>query len=157
MPANIQTNAEIANRFRQLAALLEIRGEDAFRVRAYRNAAEVIDEWNVSLAKTYSDGGVKALREIPGVGQAISGKIVELLTRGTFDAWEKLTAETPLTTLELLDVSGIGIKTAMQLHTRFRISSRDDLRQFVAGGGLDLVDGISDKTGEKITKYLARD
>jgi len=155
MPANFQSNAEIAERFRQLAALLEIRGEDAFRVRAYRNAAEVIEEWNVSLAKTYTEGGVKALREIPGVGQAISGKIVELLTRGTFDAWERLTAETPLTTLELLDVPGIGIKTATQLHTRFRISSKEDLRQFVLGGGLDLVDGVSDKTGEKIKRDLA--
>jgi DNA polymerase (family 10) len=88
------------------------------------------------------------------VGKAISGKIVELCERGTFEAYEKLTAETPETVLDLLDVPGIGIKTAATLHQQFKISSLEDLGKFVAGGGLDMVDGVGEKTAERIARSL---
>jgi len=90
------------------------------------------------------------------VGKAISGKIAELLERGTFDAWEKLTLETPETTLDLMRVSGIGIKTAATLHQQFKISSLDDLKKFVEGGGLDMVDGLGEKSIERIGESLRR-
>ena len=69
------------------------------------------------------------LQGIPGVGKAIAGKIVELLDRGTFDAWERLIAETPETVLDLLEVPGIGPKTAAMLHQKFKVSSRDELKE----------------------------
>src|SRR5687767_9926516 len=103
------TNAEIARRFERLAALMEIRGEDKFRVRSYRNAAEVIETWPTPLAEIARAGGLKGLQELPAVGKAISAKIVELLERGTFEAYERLVAETPETVLDLLDVGGVGI------------------------------------------------
>src|SRR5204863_5457127 len=98
--------------------------------------------------------GVEGLQKIPGVGKAIAGKIMELLERGTFNAWEKLIAETPETLLDLLELPGIGPKTAALLHQKFKVSSLDDLRKFVAGGGLELVDGIGSKTAEKIKESL---
>ncbi len=131
------TNEEIARRFERLAVLLEIRGEDKFRVRSYRNAAEVIESWPTPLSRVAREGGAKGLQSLPTVGKAISAKIVELLERGTFEAYEKLTAETPETVLDLLDVGGVGIKTAGLLHQQFKISSLDDLSKFVAGGGLE--------------------
>jgi DNA polymerase (family X) len=147
-------NEEIARRFERLALIMEIRGDDRYRVRSYRNAAEMIETWPVPVAQIARAEGAKGLQAIPSVGRAISGKIVELCERGTFEAYEKLTAETPETVLDLLDVSGIGIKTAAALHQQFKISSLEDLKQFVAGGGLDMVDGIGEKTAERIAASL---
>ncbi len=149
-------NEALARRFQKLATLMELRGEDHFRTRSYRNAAEIIETWATPLAVIARDEGVKGLQTIPGIGKAISGKTMELLERGTFDAWEKLTAETPVTVLDLLEVGGIGMKTAVALHQKFKISSLDDLKQFVAGGGLELVDGIGEKTAERIQESLKR-
>jgi DNA polymerase (family X) len=150
------TNEEIARRFVRLALLLEIRGEDRFRIRSYRNAAEMIEVWPTPLTQVAREEGVKGLQAIPGVGKAISGKIMELVARGTFAAYERLTAETPESVLDLLDVSGIGLKTAATLYQQFKISSLDDLKKFVAGGGLDLVDGVGEKSAERIKASLAR-
>jgi DNA polymerase (family 10) len=147
-------NKEIARRFYRLSALMEVRGDDPFRLRSYRNAAEAIEVWPTSLKEITDQEGVTGLQEIPGVGKAIAGKVIELLTKGTFDAWERLTAETPETVLDLLEIPGIGPKTAALLHQRFKVSSLPDLKTFVAGGGLDLVDGIGPKTAERIKEAL---
>jgi DNA polymerase (family 10) len=149
-------NEAIAERFNRLANLMEIRGDDRYRIRSYRNAAEVIETWPTPLKTIASEDGAKGLLAIPGVGKAISGKIIELIEKGTFDAWEKLIAETPETALDLLRVSGIGLKTASLLHQKFKIASLDDLKRFVAGGGLEMVDGIGEKSAERITESLAR-
>lgn len=149
-------NQSIAERFNRLANLMEIRGDDRYRIRSYRNAAEIIETWPTPMKQIADEEGLKGLQAIPGVGKAISAKIIELLTRGTFDAWEKLTAETPATTLDLLRVSGIGLKTAATLHQQFKIASLDDLKKFVAGGGLEMVDGIGEKSAERITESLKR-
>jgi len=150
------TNEEIARRFERLALLMEIRGDDRFRVRSYRNAAEMIETWPTPVAAIAREEGVKGLQTIPGVGKAISGKIVEMLERGTFEAWERLTAETPETVLDLLTVEGVGAKTAAALYQQFKISSLADLRQFVEGGGLELVDGVGEKTAERIAASVRR-
>lgn len=149
-------NEAIAERFGRLASLMEIRGDDQFRIRSYRNAAEVIETWPTPLKRIAEEEGVKGLQALPGVGKAISSKILELLERGTFEAWEKLTAETPETTLDMLRVGGIGLKTAATLHQQFKIASLDDLKRFVAGGGLEMVDGIGEKSAERIRESLRR-
>jgi DNA polymerase (family X) len=149
-------NESIARRFYQLAALMEIRGDDPFRLRSYRNAAEAIETWPTPLKEIAEKEGIAGLQTIPGVGKAIAGKIVELFQRGTFDAWEKLTAETPASVLDLLEIPGIGPKTAAMLHQKFKISSLEELKKFVAGGGLEMVDGIGPKTAEKIKEGLRR-
>jgi len=148
------TNDEIARRFERLALLMEIRGEDKFRVRSYRNAAEVIETWPTPLERIAREGGLKGLQELPGVGKAISSKVVEMLGRGTFEAYEKLTAETPESVLDLLEVSGVGIKTAATLYQRFKISSLEEFGKFVAGGGLELVDGVGERSAERIEGSL---
>ena len=148
------TNEEIARRFYRLSALMEIRGDDPFRLRSYRNAAEAIEVWPTPMKEIVEKEGVTGLQEIPGVGKAIAGKVVDLLNRGTFDAWERLIAETPETVLDLTEIPGIGPKTAALLHQRFKVSSLPELKTFVAGGGLDLVDGIGAKTAERIKQAL---
>jgi len=150
-------NKEIARRFFRLAALMEVRGDDPFRLRSYRNAAEAIEVWPTSLKEIADQDGITGLQEIPGIGKAIAGKVVDLLAKGTFDAWERLIAETPETVLDLLEIPGIGPKTAALLHQRFKVSSLPDLKAFVASGGLDMVDGIGPKTAERIKETLATD
>ncbi len=147
-------NSEIARRFYRLSALMEIRGDDPFRLRSYRNAAEAIEVWPTPLKEIAEKEGIAGLQEIPGVGKAIAGKVIDLLERGTFDAWERLIAETPETVLDLTEIPGIGPKTAALLHQRFKVSSLPELKAFVKGGGLDMVDGIGAKTAERIKQAL---
>ncbi len=149
-------NEEIARRFNRMAGLMEVRGEDSFRIRSYRMAAEAIETWPESLSKVARKEGAPGLQEIPGVGKAIAGKIIELVDTGTFDAWERLTSETPETVLDLLELPGVGPKTAATLHQKFKIASLDDLEKFIQGGGLEMVDGIGPKTAERIKVSLAR-
>ncbi len=148
-------NAAIARRFYRLAALMEVRDDDPFRWRSYRNAAEAIEVWPTPLKEIAEKEGIAGLQEIPGVGKAIAGKVIDLLKKGTFDAWDRLVAETPETVLDLLELPGIGPKTAALLHQRFKVSSLADLKAFVDGGGLELVDGIGAKTAEKIKEALS--
>jgi DNA polymerase (family 10) len=148
-------NEAIARKFHRLAALMEIRGDDPFRLRSYRNAAEAIEVWPTPLKEIAEADGVAGLQTIPGVGKAIAGKVIELLERGTFDAWERLVAETPETILDLVELPGIGPKTAALLHKKYNVSSRDELKRFVAEGGLEIVDGIGPKTAERIKEALA--
>lgn len=148
------TNQQIAERFYNMATLMEVRGDDPFRLRSYRNAAEALETWPSSLEKIARAEGAAGLQTIPGVGKAIAGKIVDMVERGTFDAWERMIAETPETVLELLTIPGIGPKTAALLHQRFKVSSLAELKKFAAGGGLEMVDGIGEKTAERIRERL---
>ena len=147
-------NEAIARKFYRLAALMEIRGDDPFRLRSYRNAAEAIEVWPTPLKEIAEQEGVTGLQEIPGVGKAIAGKVVELFEHGSFAAWDRLVAETPETVLDLVEIPGIGPKTAALFHQKYKVSSLDDLRKFVEGGGLKTVDGIGPKTAERIKEAL---
>lgn len=149
-------NTEIARRFNRMASLMEVRGEDSFRVRSYRMAAEAIETWPTPMTSIAKKEGAAGLQEIPGVGKAIAGKILELVDRGTFDAWERMTAETPETVLDLLELPGVGPKTVATFHQKFKIASLEDLRKFAQGGGLEMIDGIGPKTAERLRESLAR-
>ncbi len=147
-------NEAIARRFYRLATLMEIRGDDPFRLRSYRNAGEAIETWPTPMKDVAAQEGMEGLLAIPGVGKAIAGKIVELLDRGTFDAWERLIAETPESVLDLMEIPGVGPKTAALLHQKFKVSSLKEMKKFVKGGGLELVDGIGPKTAQRIRESL---
>ena len=150
-------NEEIARRFNRMASLMEVRGEDPFRLRSYRMAAEAIETWPTPMREIAAADGAAGLQEIPGVGKAIAGKIIELLEKGTFDAWERMTAETPETVLDLLELPGVGPKTAATFHQKFKIASLEDLRKFAEGGGLEMIDGIGPKSAERIKRSLEED
>ncbi len=106
-------NEQIARRFNSMAALMEIRGEDPFRLRSYRMAAEAIETWPTPVEEIAAQEGIAGLQEIPGVGKALAGKIVDLVNRGTFDAWERLIEFIDGGGLETVD--GIGPKTAERI------------------------------------------
>lgn len=148
------TNAEIANVFRRLADLLELRGDNPFKLRSYRNAAELIEDYPAPLAELVAAGGAERLRELPGIGEAISKKIVELLATGTFKTYAEVTQEIPETVLDLLQVEGVGMKTLQILYQQFQLTKLEDFAKFVAGGGLDSVPRLGEKTQERIRASL---
>src|SRR5258707_9770649 len=95
---NIQqpmNNEEIARRFNRMASLMEIRGEDTFRIRSYRMAAEAIETWPTPMKEIAKKKGAAGLLEISGVGGGTGGQIFKFSTRGNVRAWEDLTACTP--------------------------------------------------------------
>ena len=85
------TNAEIAAVFTDIAARLKTKKENIYKIRAYENAAGYIVDWPVSIEQVAKEG---KLREVPGIGEAIEKKIIELVTTGKLEFYEKLKAET---------------------------------------------------------------
>jgi DNA polymerase (family 10) len=101
-----------------------------------------------------SAGAAACLRELPGVGEAISRKIVELLETSSFKAYEEIKAKIPETTLDLLKVEGVGWKHLQFLYQRFRITNLDDFAKFAKGGGLASVPHLGEKTQDRIRASL---
>jgi len=148
------TNSEIARIFRRLADLLELRGENPFKVRSYRTAAETIEDTLTPLSELLEQGGVGALRELPGIGEAISKKISDLLLNGSFKLWDEVRREVPESVLDLLEVDGIGLKTLHILYHQFHLTNLPDFISFVEGGGLDSVPGMGEKLQQRIRGSL---
>jgi DNA polymerase (family 10) len=148
------SNPEIAEIFRRLANLMELREDNPFKIRAYRTAADTIEDAGTPLAEMLSAGGPARLRELPGIGEAISRKIADLLATGTFKAYEEIKADIPETTLDLLRVEGIGMATLKILHDQFQLTNLPDFAKFVAGGGLDSVPGFGEKSQERVRRSL---
>ena len=150
------TNQQIAEVFRRLANLLELRGENFFKVRSYQSAADTIEDWPQPLAELVAENGAAGLRELPGIGEAISKKIVDLLSTGSFKLWDEVRAEIPESTLDLLQVDGVGIKTLKVLYGQFCLTNLDDFAKFVAGGGLNSVEGLGEKLQARIRISIAQ-
>lgn len=147
-------NSEIARTFRRLADLLELRGENHFKVRSYRTAADTIEDVSEPLAEMLEKGGPAALRELPGIGEAISRKIADLVATGSFKLWDEVRREIPESVLDLLEVDGIGLKTLQVLYHQFQLTNLSDFARFVDGGGLDSVPGMGEKLRQRIGASL---
>ena len=87
------TNEDIAQLFENMATLLEMKRDLVFKIRAYQRAARIIEQLSLSLEQAVKEG--KELKSIPGIGDAISKKIEELVNTGKVSAYEKLKAELP--------------------------------------------------------------
>jgi len=85
-------NSEIAEIFQDIAVLLELKGENPFKIRAYQKVARSIKQLTVEVEQLVTEG---RLKEVPGVGEAITKKITELVNAGRLDYYEKLKAEFP--------------------------------------------------------------
>jgi DNA polymerase (family 10) len=148
------TNQEIAAVFRRLADLMELRDDNPFKLRAYRNAAALIEDLPTPLAELAAAGGAARLRELPGIGEAISRKLVDLLETGTFKAYEEIKREIPESALDLLKVEGVGMKLAQLLYRQFQLTNLDDFARFVAGGGLASVPRLGERAQARIRESL---
>lgn len=144
-------NSEIAKVFEDIADLLDLKGENVFKVRAYQKVARSIEQLSVDVEQLVKED---RLKEVPGVGEAINEKITELATTGKLDYYEKLKAEFPKGITALLEVPGIGPKTAKLLSTELGISSIDELEAAIVGGEVSRLYRMDDKTAENILHQI---
>jgi len=144
-------NTQVAEVFENIADLLELKGEIPFKVRAYRRAAQAIGHLPVDIAQLDREG---KLRSVPGIGEAITKKVQELLSTGRLEYYEKLRAEFPPGVVELMGVPGIGPKTALRLYKELGITSVDALEQAVLSGQVASLYRLGEKTAENILKHI---
>lgn len=147
-------NTEIAGIFHDIADLLEVKGENPFRVRSYRNAGDVVEGLPVTLKSILEGGGEKGLEAVPGIGKSIREKVVEILKTGKCHFLDELLKEVPPGVLDILKVSGVGPKKAAVMYRELGISSVDELEEAAGSGGLRGLPGFGQKTEEKILKAI---
>ncbi len=141
------TNGDLARLFHEIGDMLEVKGEIAFKTIAYHRAADAIGRSPVDLAAAYRSGKPP---KIPGVGQAISDKIAELVATGHMAYYERLRAEIPPSLVELLAIPGLGPKTVRLVYEELHVETLEDLRQAAEAGTLRGLKGISAKTEQQI-------
>ncbi len=144
-------NQEIAKIFNDIADILEIKGDNPFRIRAYRRAAQNIDGFAGDIAETQEE----ELKKIPGIGHDLAEKIEEYVKAGRLKFYEELKKEVPHGLVEMLSIPGIGPRTAKMLFEKLKISSVDELEKVAERGGLKGLPGIQAKTEENILKGIA--
>lgn len=149
-------NRQLARVLRQIGDILEFKDENSFKIRSYRMAAETIEGMADSIAEVAQRGGAAELQKIPGIGKTISAQIVEIIQAGKSSYLETLTEDTPISVLELLQVSGIGMKTAQMLYRDFGIQGLDGLKRFAEAGGLVSVPGLGEKSSQRIMRSIER-
>lgn len=140
-------NREIADVFYLIADLLEIKGEVIYKILAYRKAADSLIYLPRDAKEIWREG---KLTEIPGVGKAIAEKIDELLSSGKLEFLEKLTAEIPVTLVELLQVPDLGPKKAGMFWRQLGIISLAELEAAARAGQLRELPGMGEKSEAKV-------
>ncbi len=143
-------NRQIARVFGEIADLLEIKGENAFKIRAYRSAADTISAWSDGVARLDD----AQLRELPGVGKDLAKKIRELADTGVCEYHQELLQQFPSTILDLLRLQGVGPKTVALLYSALSIRSVDELAAAARGGRLRGLKGMGAKKEAQILKAI---
>ena len=143
-------NQEIAKAFNEIADLLELKGENPFRIRAYRRAAQNIE----SLGREVAEMSEEELTSIPGIGKDLASKIKEYLGTGRIQRLEELREEVPQGLTEIMSVPGVGPKTAKLIYDKLGISSIEDLEAYAREGRLQGLPGIKKKTEENILRGI---
>jgi DNA polymerase (family 10) len=143
-------NLAIARIFSEIADLLEIKGENPFKIRAYRNAADTITHATERLASCTE----QQLRAIPGIGKDLAAKIVEIAATGESKFHGELLAAFPGSILDLLRLPGVGPKTVAQLYADAGIANLDQLEAACRDGRLRSLKGMGQKKEQLILKAL---
>lgn len=143
-------NQDIVRIFNDIADLLEIKGENPFRIRAYRRAALNIE----SLTKDVAGISKDELMKVPGIGQDLAGKIEEYVKTGKVQTYEDLKKEVPEGLGVLLSVPSLGPKTAKLLSDELKVKNLEDLERLAREHKLSGLPGIKEKTEENILKGI---
>jgi DNA polymerase (family 10) len=146
-------NTDLAQIFRKIALFLDMQGVQ-FKPRAYEKVAYALEALEEPVAEIYRRGGVKALREIPGVGEAIAEKIEEIVKTGKLGYYEELKKETPVDVGELTAVEGVGPKSVKVLYEKLGVKNVADLERAARAGKIRNLPHFSEKTEQKILKGI---
>ncbi len=145
-------NLEIARLFYEMAALLEVKNESRFRMRAYQRAAQTLETLTEDVAAVAARGQLTALS---GIGRDLAARIDEYLTTGRLAQLDTLRADLPPAFLSLLEVRGLGPKTAKLLWDRLGVDSVDRLEHVCQTGEIRTLPGVREKTCANILKGIA--
>ena len=143
-------NSAIAHILQEIADLLEIKGENPFKIRAYRNAADIAGNHPHDLAQLDASG----LREIPGIGKDLAARIREIAETGDTPYHRELLAEFPSTILDVLHLQGIGPKTVATLHREVGVKTIEDLEAAARAGKIRALKGMGAKKEALILKAI---
>jgi DNA polymerase (family 10) len=145
------TNQQVAALLNLMGQILEIQGENVFKIRAFYRASDIIDRLATPVAGMDED----ALSRIEGIGKNIARKILEIVEKGTFNELEERKSGIPGTLIELLNLDGVGPKTVSTLWKKLNILSIDDLERAAKGHRIRAVRGFGEKKEEGFLKAIA--
>ena len=140
-------NFELARMFEKIADALEIKGENQFKVIAYRKVSRILKDFPEDIEKVYREG---RLREIPGIGEGIAKKISEYLKTGEMKKYREALDGIPQGLLELLDIPNLGPKTIKLAHEKLGVKNLEDLKRVIEDGSLAKLPGMGAKKVENI-------
>ncbi len=144
-------NSEIVKILEDIADLLELKGENVFKSRAYQKAARSIEYLKEDVEKLVAED---RLREVPGVGEAIEKKLTELVKTGHMEYYDNLRAEFPHAIGTFLDIPGIGPHTALLLTRELDISTVDELEKAIVDGRVAQLPRMGEKTARNILHQI---
>ncbi len=147
------TKEQIAGVLEQVATLLELKGENPFKVRAYTNAARAIETFGANVSNFEDE---EAVAKIPGIGKSIALKIKELAETGSLKYFQELSAEFAPGILELFSLPGLGAKKIKALYDKLGISSIEQLRKACEQGRIAELPGFGETTQQKLCDAIAR-
>jgi DNA polymerase (family X) len=148
-------NLELARILNETADLMEIAGEDGFRIRSYRNAASTLEGYAERVEDILKDPQ-RSVTEIPGIGKGIAGALAELVERGSFERRDQLLEKYPPTALEMLRIQGLGPKSIRAIWEHFRVSTLEDLERLCQEHKLQTLPRMGAKLEEKILKGISQ-
>ncbi|HWD99859.1 MAG TPA: helix-hairpin-helix domain-containing protein, partial [Bryobacteraceae bacterium] len=148
-------NREFARILYETADLMEIAGEDSFRIRSYRNGASAIESYPERVTDILANPERK-LAEIPGIGKGLAAVLREVGEHGTFDKRDELLQKFPAAALEFLKIEGLGPKTIALLFEHFRIQTMDELEQLCRENKLRTLPRLGAKVEEKVLRSICQ-
>ena len=146
------TREEITDVLEEIALLLELKGENPFKIRAYRNGADIVTHHSEDFIQIARDN---KLSSIKGFGEALANKVHEFVTTGEMEYHKNLRAEFPETIFELFGINGLGPKKIKTLHQQLKVASIADLKRVCESGEASSLSGFGKKTCEKILEAIA--
>lgn len=145
-------NADIARIFEDIADILEIEGDNPFRIRAYRNAARTLGGFGRDLGELVRSG--EDLTRLPSIGRDLAAKIEEIVATGECAALKRLRRQVPAAVAELLDIPGLGPKRVRALYHELDIHSREQLARACNTGAVRSLPGFGAKTERRILQAI---
>ena len=146
-----ETPAHVGEILEHIAQLLELKGENPFKIRAYTNAARALESLSEPIETIVTEG---RLGEIEGIGKAITEKVTELVTTGKLEYYEELKRSFPEGIFELFELQGLGAKKIKALHDQLGVSSVEDLERVCKEGKAAELAGFGEKTQTKLLKAI---
>ncbi len=141
----------VAGALERIASLLELKGENPFRIRAFTNAERALDGLSGTLADALADGSLAATK---GIGPATLQIITELVKTGKSSALEELQEQVPPGLVEMLQISGLGVAKVRQIHETLHIETISELEEAARDGSLAKLPRFGSKTAENILKGI---